>query len=1096
MAEVPVWVCVGDLIRGGNLRAERPGFPYLTSYRQDALVAAKNPRFDWPTIHADAGVFAPAYIWNHHGLQAQITSITDRGDGTSRVVCAVGHGHTASTFPVTIVGVIRASGTDLEEVHNLVATRVSATEFDIPIVTAGGSYTYTSALVSASAGRTMQFFEAEDPLTPVAGRAAIQASSGDFVADGFRRGQELTVVDTVTGSAIFSGSFTVLSVTATLLAIRENVGGWQQSGGPYTSGITLQAKALVKLPSMDVTSNPLIGNGYPNSHTDEESSSGEVYPSEVHGVSTCFQAVATENFEGAALTAAKLFGTGNNFQSCFHLNLSGGGPFGSDHAKSFGIDSVEIAVGKTLLHLEKAHGLVGSRRVFVYGLPSAQTPSITGFHLATVEDSDTLSIPITSTAVPSPTAFRGEALGTVALPDLEIASAAINGDTLEITTTAAHGLSTGAQVWIGGVSGHQPDDINGRWRITVVDSDTFSIPLRTTLVSSTIAQGWISTKARHAKVFSCGSDPFGGGQLWDRNKLALESALEWIDEKSSDVPFVAGFFVMGGYNDDDDTGGNIAGLGGQVERFGRTLEELMHDLRDVAYAKEVALGATQHSAAGDIPVVVCAYNPTLTSDPLAPTRTVGGKLIANVLSLRNQAKIATAEIGGAVGFYDPNLDGFRTDSGNIFPTLDSIFRMAESFWRVWKNVWLAPEVPAAAENRAPVYVYFGQSQCVGTVQSVFLLLGGDPNYDGTHYDPATGKVRPGEERQAYIWHHGQGEFQEFTSNINGAAGNTNTHPIHNATQGLNFGPEVSGILKLRERHPEGVYFIKLGVGSSALAPVPGLPTWDPTTGTLYADLIAEVRKAYRWLITERGLVPDLRGFAFHQGESDSLEPYASEYQSRLTALISQIRTDVGTRSSAEPATPFVIGGLVVHERYPFNRDAGLKIVAAQQAVAAADPQAVYVDLDSVTIQSDDDTHYTGVGTIEAGLRLFGSAWFGLGTYLAPKVEELYLKDQEYGSPALTGQTEGGGGPEVPTGGAGTEATILQGTSRREIAIEIVALCDEAIAQGLEVLSWSANGKTVTKQSIDEIRRTRSAYLAELARIAGLGRTHAVFGGGR
>lgn len=59
-----------------------------------------------------------------------------------------------------------------------------------------------------------------------------------------------------------------------------------------------------------------------------------------------------------------------------------------------------------------------------------------------------------------------------------LVSAATNATPIEITTTVAHGLSTGDEVMITGVGGNTAANntsTNPRWKVTVVDSDSFTL---------------------------------------------------------------------------------------------------------------------------------------------------------------------------------------------------------------------------------------------------------------------------------------------------------------------------------------------------------------------------------------------------------------------------------------------------------------------------------------------------------------------------------------------------------------------------------------------------------------------------------------------
>lgn len=75
-------------------------------------------------------------------------------------------------------------------------------------------------------------------------------------------------------------------------------------------------------------------------------------------------------------------------------------------------------------------------------------------------------------AVRAATTTAGSILGASALP-LTVSTCAALGGLVEVTTTAAHGLTTGWVVTIAGVTG--TTEANGTWPVTVVDSTHFTI---------------------------------------------------------------------------------------------------------------------------------------------------------------------------------------------------------------------------------------------------------------------------------------------------------------------------------------------------------------------------------------------------------------------------------------------------------------------------------------------------------------------------------------------------------------------------------------------------------------------------------------------
>ncbi len=98
------------------------------------------------------------------------------------------------------------------------------------------------------------------------------------------------------------------------------------------------------------------------------------------------------------------------------------------------------------------------------------------------------SILLSATSGLTTTEAGGTATFTVVLdtppdtPSVSIASI-IPGAQATINTTGSHGLTTGNEVLISGVTGSTPD-INGVYNVTSIDADTFTIPLNVTTAGS------------------------------------------------------------------------------------------------------------------------------------------------------------------------------------------------------------------------------------------------------------------------------------------------------------------------------------------------------------------------------------------------------------------------------------------------------------------------------------------------------------------------------------------------------------------------------------------------------------------------------------
>lgn len=133
------------------------------------------------------------------------------------------------------------------------------------------------------------------------------------------------------------------------------------------------------------------------------------------------------------------------------------------------ISSVSVG-GPTTITTSTPHGLSTGDTVTISG--TTTTPSINGSHTVTVTGATTFTIPVTVTSVTTGT-------GTWTTNAAAILSNSVAPATV-ITTTSAHGLTTGASITIKGNVGSVPS-INGTHTVTVLSATTFSIPVSTTV---------------------------------------------------------------------------------------------------------------------------------------------------------------------------------------------------------------------------------------------------------------------------------------------------------------------------------------------------------------------------------------------------------------------------------------------------------------------------------------------------------------------------------------------------------------------------------------------------------------------------------------
>ncbi|WP_309386475.1 sialate O-acetylesterase [Cerasicoccus frondis] len=149
-------------------------------------------------------------------------------------------------------------------------------------------------------------------------------------------------------------------------------------------------------------------------------------------------------------------------------------------------------------------------------------------------------------------------------------------------------------------------------------------------------------------------------------------------------------------------------------------------------------------------------------------------------------------------------------------------------------------------------------------------------------------------------------------------------------------------------------------GSSITKWVPG-GYHDQTKSYPYDDAIARTHTAM-----EQGV---LKGVLWHQGESDSKEPNASEYQQRLTELLERFRTEFN-----EPNLLIVIGQLGQFPERHWNQSR-IKVDQAQRTVADTLPNVVFVPSDGLT-SNPDLIHFNAESQREFGRR-YAEAYLAL-----------------------------------------------------------------------------------------------------------------------
>jgi Carbohydrate esterase, sialic acid-specific acetylesterase len=177
---------------------------------------------------------------------------------------------------------------------------------------------------------------------------------------------------------------------------------------------------------------------------------------------------------------------------------------------------------------------------------------------------------------------------------------------------------------------------------------------------------------------------------------------------------------------------------------------------------------------------------------------------------------------------------------------------------------------------------------------------------------------------------------------------------------MEFGPEVSFGRTMADAKPtEKIAIIKCTYGGSNL-----FRQWA-AGGKRYKEFVSTVQDGLAAL-TAQGHTYVLRGMLWQQGEADTAEPAASNYQTNLTNLIARVRADL----NGGVAFPFVIGSLSNSQyRNITNVGSGpYKVRTAQQNVADTDPTVDIAVTDGFGILPD-GIHFNHEGQVALGKAL-------------------------------------------------------------------------------------------------------------------------------
>ena len=200
---------------------------------------------------------------------------------------------------------------------------------------------------------------------------------------------------------------------------------------------------------------------------------------------------------------------------------------------------------------------------------------------------------------------------------------------------------------------------------------------------------------------------------------------------------------------------------------------------------------------------------------------------------------------------------------------------------------------------------------------------------------------------------------------------TLTNVFANLGGHIAFGPEINVARGLYALGHHNITILKVAQGGTALG---GNGPWNPQTGYLYKDLVDSTHQLLS-LEADRGISATIAAINWYQGESDSTQILASQYEANLTQLLGAMRHDLPTNS----ATPIVLvkNSMSAHISYLENhngcspieceimREANNEVRAADDDVAAKLPHVSTVDAVGFA-RAGGMIHLTAEGELELG----------------------------------------------------------------------------------------------------------------------------------
>lgn len=540
---------------------------------------------------------------------------------------------------------------------------------------------------------------------------------------------------------------------------------------------------------------------------------------------------------------------------------------------------------------------------------------------------------------------------------------------------------------------------------------------------------WMVKRIRRGVV---GNVIDGSSQRWQ--KSANDAYSEWLAQCNDAHAFIAGnpsytrraraIIVSMGWND--------AFLGqANVDAFYTNFRQWIADLR-----ADLATGTP-----ADLPVIAHSVRARrFAPDGAVPDDAMWNRMLACNDALRR------------LEYVDPKFklvdwSDLRTSTDQNHPAPAEMWHIGRRLWTGYLNA--TESTPALPGNGVPVYFFLGQSHLQGATTTDWLADNADVKL--WHALP---------EQLTFIWNHNTDSWEKYNP-----FANSNTGPYTASGPAL-FGPDVTLLLQLLKRHPKGVFLFKVPVPSASLQDTTGGIAFRKSANQVYPWMSAKWNLAKRKLVTDLGVVPDVRGAFWVQGEGDAAEPYATSYQAALAEFILQFRADFSTRTQRDPLMPFVISKTIDTGAFPRGI---VKVRAAQEAIATADAQVSIVDMDDLPVRID-NVHHTGRGTLILGERL-DSGLDGVDNMCAIPS----------GGSSPTPETTGGESGITSTSSPSSSPSIssLSSVTTNSTAEQIVAAMDAALAQG-GIAQYTVNGQTVTITDPAKLLHVRDYYAGLIA----------------